>query len=93
MIVRGRRRTGLLPPPAPLLVVAGAALPAVFLVLGQPAATGTTARPGLHATLSYAGRSPGSLAFRRALDAELARMGRFLTPWTPARPATAAGGP
>ncbi len=44
----------------------------------------------MQATLGYAGRSPGSLAFRRALDAELARMGRFLTPQTPARPATAA---
>ena len=46
----------------------------------------------MQATLGYAGRSPGSLAFCRALDAELARLRRFLTPRTPARPATAAGG-
>lgn len=46
----------------------------------------------MQATLGYAGRSPGSLAFRRALDAELARMERFLTPRPPARRATAAGG-
>jgi len=46
----------------------------------------------MQATLGHAGRSSGSLAFRRALDAELARMERFLTPRPPARRATAAGG-
>ena len=45
----------------------------------------------MQASLGYAGRSPGGAAFRRALDAELARLGRFLTPRTPAQPATAAG--
>jgi len=46
----------------------------------------------MQATLGYAGRSPGSLAFRRALDAELARLRRFLTPRPLTRPATAARG-
>ena len=46
----------------------------------------------VRASLGYAGRVPTSLAFRRVLDAELARLGRFLTPRTPARPAPAAGG-
>ena len=46
----------------------------------------------VQASLGYAGRSPGGPAFRRALDAELARLERFLTPRTPARPAAAAGG-
>lgn len=41
----------------------------------------------VQATLGYAGRSPRSLAFRRALDTELARMERFLAPRTPAQPA------
>ncbi len=43
----------------------------------------------VQATLGYVGRSPGRLIFRRALDAELARLERFLTPRTPAQPATA----
>ena len=46
----------------------------------------------VQATLGYAGRVPTSLAFRRALDAELARLERFLTPRTGARPATAVVG-
>jgi len=46
----------------------------------------------MQATLGYAGRSPGSLALHRALDAELARLRRFLTPRTPALPAAAADG-
>ena len=46
----------------------------------------------VQAALGYAGRIPGSLAFRRALDAELARMERFLTPRTPVRSAPANGG-
>ena len=33
----------------------------------------------MQATMGYARRCPQSLAFRRALDAELARMERFLT--------------
>ena len=46
----------------------------------------------VRATLGYAGRSPGSVAFRRALDAELARLERFLTTRTPARLAAAGAG-
>ena len=39
----------------------------------------------MQATVGYARRCPGSLAFRRALDAELARMERFLAARTSAR--------
>lgn len=52
----------------------------------------STAGGQVQATLGYAGRSPGSVAFRRAPDAGLARLRRFLTPRTSARPAPAAGG-
>ena len=43
----------------------------------------------MQATMSYARRCPQSPAFRRALDAELARMERFLATRTPARLNTA----
>ena len=36
----------------------------------------------MQATMGYAGKPPRSAAFRRALDAELARLERFLTPRT-----------
>ena len=39
----------------------------------------------MHAVVGYARRPPQSLAYRRALDAELARMERFLTAWASAR--------
>ena len=51
----------------------------------------SVSRGQMQATLGYAGRSPGSLAFRRALAAELARLERFLTPRTLVLPATGAG--
>ena len=47
----------------------------------------------LQATLGYAGRPPGSQAFGRALDAELARMERFLAGRTPAGNMDAAANP
>lgn len=39
----------------------------------------------MQVTMGYAQRCPRSHIFRRALDAELARMGRFLAAWSSTR--------
>ena len=83
--VRGLRATG----PARLGYYA---LPVLWgdVVIGW--ANASVAGGQVQATLGYAGRIPKSLAFRRALDAELGRMAALPHARTPARRATTVGG-